>query len=207
MWSVTSCISEIRNVSCSSPLSNKYFCRIPLKVAFPNLERQRFLLHDLLVSEAIWQSEHKKLTFFILTYQGILLKVRGWFKLAFSLDVLYMPLFAHLMFIWIPLRFKGSIEERKFELFLTSQFNVWPGPFWKLGLLYSSIENNESLDKTKKSTKNKDIMLKVEYILSSPSCYKLHLYSNNCLTTISYISCLFNNYLITKDNIFETWES
>ena len=49
VWSFTSCICEIRKLSCSSPLSDRYFSRIPLKFDFPNLDRHRFAQNDLFV--------------------------------------------------------------------------------------------------------------------------------------------------------------
>ena len=59
-------------------VKGQIFCRKPQKFAFPNFVRHRFPQHGLLVSNAIWWSEHKKLYLLRLTCRGIL---RKWINL------------------------------------------------------------------------------------------------------------------------------
>ena len=149
VWSFTSCICEIRKVSCSSPLSDRYFSRIPLKFDFPNLDRHRFAQHDLFASRIIWWSEHKKLNLLILTCLGILLKVWGWSATTPTLSLALLPT-THLL--------KSSIEKRRFELCPLVDLDVPHWLFWRLLWLYSLTENNKLLDDAIGSTEKNDIL-------------------------------------------------
>ena len=149
-------------VSCSSPLRDKYFCRKLRKFAFPNFVKHRFPQHGLLVSNAIWRFEHRKLYLLRLTWRGILRKTIGLLTQTPSEDESTLSLAETSALWWISPELNSSIEMKEAWLLPASDFDSSCGDIWFTPWLYSSIENKELLDNVYGSIENKEFFEDVD---------------------------------------------
>ena len=108
----------------------------------------------------------QKLYLLTLTYHGILRKWIGWLMQTSSEDESTLSLFATSLLFWIPHELNGLIEKNGFDLFPILEFESWRWHLCTSRWLYSSVENNELIDKVNASTENREFLLDVEDILT-----------------------------------------